>query len=64
MEHIYWQAYHGNAPGFPDKLATALAYLETLIARGVEFPDAQWSASERHGVNPDTLADAYDEAHS
>ena len=44
-------------------LTKALAYLESLIARGVEFPDAQWSASERYSVNPDDLADAYDEAH-
>lgn len=38
--------------------------LDDLIARienGAEFPDAQWAASQTHGVSGDQLLEAYDE---
>jgi hypothetical protein len=46
----------------PTKVAQALVDLQQRVARGQEFPDAQWAAASRHNVDPDALADAYDEA--
>lgn len=43
------------------KLDAALQYLLQLIRDGIEYPDAEWKASQRHGIPADALRTAYDE---
>jgi hypothetical protein len=42
-------------------LEKALENLLGRIARGQEFPDAQWAVTQLYGVNADDLRDAYDD---
>jgi hypothetical protein len=42
----------------------ALETLNALVQGGTEFPDAQWKATQQHGVNADALRDAYDDQQS
>lgn len=41
-------------------MSDALAYMVELIADGMEFPDAQWKASQRYKVSADELTEEYD----
>lgn len=41
-------------------LDQALTHLVRLVERGVEFPDAQWKATQRYKVDADELAEVYD----
>lgn len=43
------------------KLDAALHYLLQLITAGIEYPDAEWRASQKFGVPSTNLRDAYDE---
>ncbi len=54
------------APGAAPKrtIAAALSTLTALVAKGVEYPEAEWQASQKHGVSADRLRAAYDEAQS
>ncbi len=45
---------------FPASTKQALAKLNQLIKRGIEFPDALWSSSSRFGVDAEILTRAYD----
>jgi hypothetical protein len=38
----------------------ALTYLMKLIDDGIEYPDAEWKASQRYGVSADDLRNDYD----
>jgi hypothetical protein len=42
-------------------LIMALRSLIQMIKEGVEYPDAQFRASQRYGVNADELQKLYDE---
>jgi hypothetical protein len=42
-------------------LSNALEDIVARIERGQEYPDAQWAASQTHGVSGDALQEAYDE---
>lgn len=44
-----------------DRLEAALQYLLQLIDEGVEYPDAEWKATQRHNIPADTLRQAYDD---
>lgn len=46
-----------------EQLDTALQYLLQLIDEGVEYPDAEWKATQRHNVPADMLRQAYDDNH-
>ncbi len=45
----------------PTTLQRALAALQQLIARGVEFPDAVWRITQQYGVTLEELEAAYDQ---
>lgn len=42
------------------KLDKALDYLLSLVARGVEYPDAEFSAACKFNVDSDELREMYD----
>lgn len=39
----------------------AYDYMISLIASGVEYPDAEWKAAKKFGVSGDELREMYDE---
>lgn len=44
------------------QLAVALEELQRRIAEGQEYPDAEWAAARKHGVDCTSLRAAYDAA--
>lgn len=45
------------------RLNMALDYLQNLIAKGVEYPDAQWKACSEFNVSGIELQAMYDNGH-
>lgn len=50
-----------NLDATDDKIELALRDVLRWVTAGTEYPDAQWAATQRYGVNADALQAAYDE---